>query len=141
MTFLGAIGEISRCYALFRNNRLEEKGLVGYQSLYVNTICRNPGISQEQLADLLIFNKSSVARQLASLEEKGFVRRERSPQDKRILLVYPTEKAEEVVPYIHRAVQEFRESISQGLTEEEMELLDRITKKVDLRAKEVVENL
>ena len=35
-----------------------------------------PGISQKLLGQLIFVNKSNVARQLAVLEEKGYVRRQ-----------------------------------------------------------------
>ena len=38
---------------------------------YILNVCRNPGISQEALSQLIFVNKSNVARQLAVLEEKG----------------------------------------------------------------------
>ena len=45
------------------------------------------------MARELNVNKSSVTRQLAILEEKGYVERRGDPKDKRSLLIYPTEKA------------------------------------------------
>jgi len=52
--------------------------------------------SQAEMARQLNVNKSSVTRQLAVLEEKGYIRREPAAADKRILLVYPTQKALDV---------------------------------------------
>ena len=140
MAILKNIGEMMRCYALFRGERLEQFDLIGVQSLYLRTICKNPGISQDELAEQLIFNKSSVARQLAAMEEKEFIRRERSLQDKRILLVYPTEKGIELLPEIHETVKSFVSFVTQDLTPEETVLLEELTKKLNLRAKEAIRN-
>ena len=49
---------------------------------------------------MLNVNKSSVTRQLATLEEKGYVIRQASSSDKRILLVYPTDKANQLIDRI-----------------------------------------
>ena len=49
--------------------------------------------SQEQLVKEIYVHKSSVARQLALLEQNGFITRSACPSDRRQLLVYPTEKA------------------------------------------------
>ena len=138
MSILRNIGEINRCYAMFRSERCEKAGLVGSQSLYLRTICREPGISQERLAEKLIFNKSSVARQLAALEEKGLIRRERSAADKRIFLVYPTEQGQSLLPLILDMIHEFIGIIYSDLTPEEAALLEELTKKVNLRAKEAI---
>lgn len=129
-----------RCYSLFRSARLEEYGVAGYQYLYITTICRNPGVSQDELAEKLIFNKSSVARQLATLEQNGFVERRRNEKDKRELLVYPTEKARAVCPVIDQTVREFRERISEGMTAEEWERLEILLSRVRENAKRAIED-
>ena len=139
MSFLSGISQTMRCYSLFRAKRLEPVGVVGYQYLYLTNICRNPGVSQDELADMLIFNKSSVARQLATLEQNGFVERRRNEKDKRELLVYPTQKALDILPVINDAIREFRESISRGLTEEEWEQLELLLRRVQENAKGAIE--
>jgi len=141
MSYFRFIGQIQRCYALFRDSRLEKYGLSGYQSLYLQTICRNPGIHQEALSEKLIFNKSSTSRQISSLEELGLIRRERSEKDKRSILVYPTEKGLALFPILKETMHEFFSLISQDLTEEERNLLDTLSEKVNLRAKEAIRNL
>lgn len=141
MSFLGSMGETMRCYALYRNEKLREYGLVGHQYLYVKAVCREPGLTQEKLAKELTFDKSSVARQLASLEEKGYVLRERNPKDRRVHFVYPTEKALSVMPRLEELTIEYIALIGQDLTPEERRLLDRLTGKTNRRAKEAVLDL
>ena len=128
-----------RCYSLFRAARLEEYGVTGYQYLYLTNICRAPGVSQDELAEKLIFNKSSVARQLANLEQNGFVERRRNEKDKRELLVFPTEKALRLLPIIDRTVADFRKRISSGLSETEWEELERLLNRVQENAKNAIE--
>ena len=139
MSFLSGISQTMRCYSLFRAARLEAYGVTGYQYLYLTNICRAPGVSQDELAEKLIFNKSSVARQLATLEQNGFVERRRNEKDKRELLVFPTEKAREVLPVIDRAVADFREKLGEGLSKEEWEELERLLKRVQENAKGAIE--
>ena len=67
-------------------------------------ICDCPGISQEQLARRIYQNKSSVARQLAVLEEAGFVRRVCCDSDRRVTELYPTEQAEAALPEIRQVL-------------------------------------
>ncbi len=83
---------------------------------YILNICRQPGISQEALAKKIFVNKSNVARQLAILEERGFVTRTSSPTDKRQLLVYPTEKALAVQPAIQQLLQSWNEQVVAGFS-------------------------
>lgn len=141
MSFLGCIGEVNRAFTLHRASQLEAYEIYGPQSLYISRICRSPGMSQEELAKKLLFNKSSVARQVAALEEKGFLRRERSREDRRVLLIYPTEKAEKILPLIRESFLSFMQIISEDLTEEEVETLTELTQKIDRRAREAVKDL
>ena len=141
MSFLKNIREINRCYSVFRGEKMEPHGVAGSQCHYLLAVHDHPGIPQDSLADLLIFNKSSVARQLGAMEEKGLIRRERSPKDKRIFLVYPTEKGEALVPLIRQANHDFLEILSQSLTREELAALEELTQKVKEPAKEAVKHL
>ena len=64
-------------------------------------------------------HKSNVARQVSSLEEKGFVERRPDPADRRNLLVYPTQKAVAVLDKIRAVHAQWRERLLEGFSEEE----------------------
>ncbi len=114
------INTVSRCAALYHAARFEPKGLKPPHARCVLVLCRNPGITQEQLTQKLCIDKSQVARQLAFLEERGYVTR--SPgEDKRVLLVYPTEKAQNSVPEIREVFQGWNEWLIAEFTPEEQE--------------------
>ena len=80
-------------------------------------------MTQEQLAKRVYVNKSNAARQVAVLEEAGFVRRSLSDEDKRAMLVYPTEKAYEAWPQIRQIFRDWEALVAQDLTEEQRQLL------------------
>lgn len=128
------ITAISRCAAAYRQEKLAPLGLKAVHASYLATLCRNPGITQEQLAKLVFVNKSNTARQVAVLEEAGFVRRSPSPEDKRAMLVYPTEKAFEVLPQIRQTFRDWESLVAQELTEEERQLLTAMLAKMRARA-------
>lgn len=117
------ISAISRCAAAYRQEKLAPFGLKAVHASYLATLCRNPGVTQEQLAKLVFVNKSNAARQLAVLEEAGFVERRPSEDDKRAVLVYPTEKAQEVLPQIRQTFRDWEALIAVDLSEEERQLL------------------
>ena len=139
MSFLGEIGVTSRIYALYRSEKLEKMDIVGSQYLYILRVCENPGISQERLAKVLLFNRSSVTRQIAALEKKDFLRRERYEADKRTYLIYPTEKALAAEPKIRKVSRGFRKIITGDLTPAETEQLEDLLRKVNRRGREAVE--
>ena len=111
-----SINHIARLATLYREKELKKFGLGWMHHTYILNICRQPGISQEALAKKIFVNKSNVARQLAILEERGFVTRTSSPTDKRQLLVYPTEKALAVQPAIQQLLQSWNEQVVAGFS-------------------------
>lgn len=50
------------------------------------------GSNQKNLAEDSIRNNAAITRTLNSLEEKGLVKRKKSPDDKREFLIYLTKK-------------------------------------------------
>ena len=133
-SFMRYINVVGRCAAIFRADRLKGTDLAESQHSYILCVCRNPGISQDALARKLFLNKSNVTRTLSQLEASGYVRREQSPEDKRVTLVYPTEKAEAALPGIRAILKEWREYLTADLTEEERARLEAILPKLAKRA-------
>lgn len=122
----------------FRENELADTGLAGCHTPYLTTLFRQPGISQEEMARQLSVNKSSVARQLAILEEKGYVRREPSETDRRLLLVYPTDKALDVKERLYRCYHDWSSYLTQDFTDEEQALLSDLMVRIAQRAEDYV---
>lgn len=113
------VGEIWRCANLYRTEEYEALGIGSYQDSYIVDICAHPGVTQEQLSKIMYVHKSNVARQVSSLEEKGFVERRPDPADRRNLLVYPTQKAVAVLDKIRAVHAQWRERLLEGFSEEE----------------------
>lgn len=134
------ITDISRCAAQYRSEQLASLGLKACHASYLAAICRTPGITQDQLARRIFINKSNVARQLVILEEDGFVERKPSPDDKRATLVYPTQKALDVLPQINQIFRDWEALVAQDLTEEERELAVKMLGKMKTRAAEWMED-
>ena len=132
--------EISRCGVQYRSDNLAQFGLKSIHASYLTEICANPGISQDRLAKLIFINKSNVARQVAVLEEDGFVRRVPSAADKRVMELYPTEKALEILPRINEMLLCWENCITHDLSEEEKELITALLGKMSSRAARYMED-
>lgn len=132
-SFMRQINVIARCAATHRNDALKDTGLKGCHCSYILTLCRHPGISQEQLSRHIYINKSNVTRHLTQLEKGGFVERKQSDEDKRVILVYPTESAYSILPRVQQVVREWNSYLTEGFGPEEMEqfngMLERITQR------------
>ncbi len=132
-SFMRKINIIGRCAMIYRTERLKDTGLSGVHQSYILALCRNPGMSQEQIARHIYINKSNVTRHLAQLEKNGFVERRQSELDKRVTLVYPTEKAYEVLPSVQEIIRGWNKYLTEDFSDEEMEqfnaMLERITER------------
>lgn len=136
--FMQQISITYRCAMLFREKELADTGLAGCQTPYLTALCRRPGVTQEELARELSVNKSSVTRQLAALEEKGWVRREGDPRDKRSLLVYPTQQTLDMMARIMSCYGAWNEYLTQGFTDEEKAALSDMMVRIARRAEAYV---
>ncbi len=129
---------IARCATQYRTEMLAPLGLKSCHASYLLQICKNPGISQEQLARRIYFNKSSVARQLAVLEDAGFIRRTTSETDRRVTQLFPTDKAIALLPQIRQVLLDWEDLITQGLSpQEQTALREMLLKLKDLAARRV----
>ena len=128
------MNEIVRCGMQYRNEQLAPFGLKSSHASYLVEICRSPGISQDTLAKRICFNKSNIARQIAVLEEGGFVRRKPGAEDKRVMELYPTDKTLELMPQIRQVLRSWRSYLMEGLSEEEIAVLDKALTSMRSRA-------
>ena len=128
------INIISRCSSLYRAEKLGGTDIGDTHHAYILTICRNPGISQEALAKKLFFNKSTVTRTLSYLESHGYVTRKHSTEDRRVILVSPTDKAYDSLPMIRDILHSWNEYLMEELSEEEVEMLDTMLSRLAAKA-------
>ena len=115
---LRQIGIIERCAILYRNQAFKEIGLNGCSHSYIINVCKNPGITQDMIAKNIHVNKSNVTRNLALLEELGYIYRQESSTDKRSILVYPTYKALEILPKVFEILHKFDSAVTSVFSEE-----------------------
>lgn len=127
------ISRIYRSAATYRGSKLGDEGLNSGQHTYIFHVCKTPGVSQDQLARHICVNKSNITRQLGALEKNGFVTREPDPEDRRVLRVYPTQKAEAIFPQVQAIMSEWNQLLLEDFTPEEQAfltaMLERATQK------------
>lgn len=141
MAFMKDVGVCWRCANLYRTARFEPLGFSCWQYSYILHVCDEPGIAQDRLAKKIYVHKSNAARQLASLEEKGFVERRTDAADKRILRVYPTERAARALPAIRAALKDYNDMLLSGFSADEVRVLESMTARLAENARRVAERL
>ena len=128
---------ISRCEAIYRTQQLSGE-LPGIYHSYILVICRKPGMTQDWLARYLCLNKSSVTRHLSHLEKEGYIERKVCAQDKRELLVYPTQKMLDIHPEVVRITRQWNALVAEDITDEEMELFRDILERLLVKSRQIV---
>lgn len=136
--FMKQLGEVWRCANLYRTEEYEALGIGSYQDSYILHICHSPGIPQDELAQLIYVHRSNVARQLSSLEEKGFITRSPDPQDRRSLLVYPTQTAIDAIPVIREVHRRWNTLVLAGFSDEECAAVADFARRLAENAKRVI---
>jgi DNA-binding MarR family transcriptional regulator len=126
--------EITRCGVQYRTETLAPLELKACHASYLREICAEPGISQDKLAARICINKSNVARQAAALEEGGFITRIPSPEDKRVMGLYPTEKTIALLPRMNAILDEWENCLTEGIPAEELEVAKRVLERMKTKA-------
>lgn len=124
------IGMIARALDSISNIEFKEVDLTRGQYLYLVRICENPGIIQEKLAEMIKVDRTTTARAIKRLEEKGMVQSAADQTNKKIKKLYPTDKGKKIYPFIIREHHYSNQVALKGLTSEEVEQLQRMLKKV-----------
>ena len=136
----GEIKYLARCTARYKNDRLQPLGINVRQADLLLGVQRLHEPSQDELAETLMMNKSSVTRHLAVLEEKALIRRTPDAKDRRVLRVGLTAAGEALIPAIREINRAWSDYIAQGLTEQELAqaeaLLDALLRRAQSYRKE-----
>jgi DNA-binding MarR family transcriptional regulator len=132
-----------RCWRLFMESSLalvdvldtELKDTVGIPQRWYDVLVHleeSPdGIPMTELADQILYSKSGFTRVIDRMEEAGLVSRVRPPNDRRSILVVPTDKGTQTM---ERARRHHRDGInrhfSEHLTDTDTKALTRALEKI-----------
>ena len=136
--YMKSLNNISRAQQVYRKRQAGD-ALPVYMHPYILSICRNPGLTQDELGADLCVGKSMVSRRVEWLEENGYVVRSQDPEDKRRQRIEPTEMSLLVLPELRRISREWMTLISEGIGEEELEVFERVLSRLEAKAREVAE--
>lgn len=104
----------------------------------------NEGIIPTEICEELGLSKSSLTALLNSLEDKGFIERELSSEDRRKIIVRATSKAKDFHNQFHKGLNNRFNGISEYLGEEEanklIELLEKTHRFLKSRKDSICEN-
>lgn len=127
---LREIGMIARALDSISNIEFKEYDLAKGQYLYLVRIVENPGIIQEKLAEMIKVDRTTAARSIKKLEINGFIDKRDDEHNQKIKKLFPTEKGERVYHFIRRENDHSDKVALAGLSEEEVETIHVLLRKV-----------
>lgn len=81
------------------------------------------GMTQQELADMLVVDKVQVVRIVDYLSQHGYVQRVMNPNDRRKYQLTVTEKAIKAMPQIKQALNEVTNNIFEGFSSDEIDTI------------------
>lgn len=104
--------------------------LTPVQFAMLNALMDEPGEDQITLASKVAFDAATSGAVIARLENKGLLRRDADPQDKRRKLLSLTPAGEQMVAAMKTAVEQVQNNIMAPLAEGEAQELNRLLAKL-----------
>ena len=99
--------------------RGSEFGLSAAQWRLLVRLVKEEGVAQARLAELLEIEPISVSRLLDRMEEGGWIERRPDASDRRVRMIFPTDKSREAFAAIKSVAGEVYDLALAGLTDEE----------------------
>ncbi|MDS0524714.1 MarR family transcriptional regulator [Clostridium sp. SHJSY1] len=127
---LREIGNIYRCLDSLSNVEFKQFNLAKGQYSYLVRICENPGIIQERVAEMLKVDRATASRAIQKLEQSEFIIKKGNPDNKKVLLLFPTEKGERLYKILHEEEMFSNKVALENLSDEEQKNLATLLKKI-----------
>ena len=101
---------------------MENSGMNPGQAWLLDVISRFGPVKQVEAASILNVKLPAVSRMVKGMQRDGLVKRERSKEDDRIVLLTLTEKGESYIPAIRKAWNDVEEQMMTGFSFDEKQL-------------------
>ena len=102
--------------------------------LVLSRLYARDGQYQTQIADSTFRDRPNTSRIIAGLEERGYIRRERDPDDRRRIRIHLTERGEEFVRDMAPLAARTRDGLYEGLDDDELRMLRRVLRRIERNA-------
>lgn len=134
--------ELEACVAFITNqtakklkdsfsDHLSSLGITRVQWVALYYMSKYEGISQKELGQKMNIQGSSVARLIDRMERDGYVQRQRSRTDRRIIQLLLTPKGKEFNQKLIPEGEKMSRIFSNHISEEEMEIFLNVLKKIE----------
>lgn len=124
------IGAIARALDSIANIEFKDFQLSKGQYLYLIRISENPGIIPDKLAEMIKVDRTTAARAIKKLEEKGFIEKRADGENRKIRRLFVTAAGAELVPIIKLENDYSNQIALQSLSDQEIAAFSQTLKKM-----------
>ena len=110
------------------------------QMIVLKKLHDHDGLNQNELAFLTIRNKSSLTRLLIKMENKKYIIRKQSNDDKRINKVYVTKLGREIFQKTKPVLRNLIDRMEKNISEDEKEQMIKTLKKIQFNFNSKIES-
>lgn len=129
------ISILHRQSQIYITNALKEFNITSSEYAFLLSLYRKDGVTQDELSNYLYIDKSATARAIKSLEEKGYVIRNKDNVDKRCNRVFISEKAKTYRDEIFHRVHSWSDFLEEDMDKETIDIvygfLENMVEKVE----------
>jgi len=109
---------------------LEEYGLNRSQWRLLAYVLREEGMTQTELARVLELERASVGQTIDTLEGKRLITRAKSPGDRRVWRILPTQDARALIPQLRDTINDIYGQLFKGFEPSEIALLHNFLERI-----------
>lgn len=117
-------------YHLHKAFKEQGLDLTKEQMIVLKKLHDKDGLNQNELAFLVLRDKSSLARLLRKMEQKGYISRSQCKDDKRCNNVFLTQLGKEVFIKTKPIIKKLIATIEKGITKEEKTIIINLLKRI-----------
>jgi DNA-binding MarR family transcriptional regulator len=130
------ITKIGRTVRRYADQAISNYGISYAEYECLHFVRHHPGTNQENLCEWLNIDKAAIARMVANLEEKGYLRREHGERDRRTKLLYVTEKDNDIKKTTEDAEIRFYNWLIADLDPEELGIFFKVLHQIYEKSKD-----
>lgn len=97
-------------------------------------------INMSQIAEIVNLPMSTATGMIERLVKSGYVKRERSEEDRRIVAIRLTDEGKAIITQVKEIIYNFIEKIGESLTTEEIQMIVKVIEKVVSKFSEINDN-
>lgn len=128
--------ELLQAYRTKMRTLLKKNGLYAGQDAILFVALSHPGMTQQELSDMLAVSKSTMGTSLKRMEKMGLVERRAYVQDSRCKCIFITEDGKKLADLCQQELMEFHHFIFSTFTESEIQQINRILTQLCIRIEE-----